>query len=529
MPLESITDPSAIRKAVEEFDRVGRDNFLRKYGFGSARGWMLVHEGREYDAKAILGVAHRYQHPELGHLSSDQFHGGLATAKRLRAMGFTVAEPDHVPQQSTADQNQPSSRYWVFVCNPRRWAIDAFLRSGRIDDTWGIRPSDAQNFAPGQLALVRVGIDQRSKAELRGGPRLQPGIYAVCQVLSRGEPGTGANDEFWANGQERTSEWPTVRVRYLKNLLANPLSIERLKQQQPGISPLLLNGFQGSSFPISESDFEAVLEEIGLELGALPLAVETDGPDGDTPASAQDELRRAAPVARNPVWGRDELILGLDLYMRHRPTPPDDRHSDVIELSALLTRMGAQIRAMGATSFRNPNGVAMKLQNFRHLDPEQHGKGLSGGGKGERDVWAVFAYDPERLKAAAAAIRSAVDTGPDLSEPIPDGFEEAEEGQLLTRLHRFRERRLAERRKAKALRQHGRLQCEACEFDFSARYGERGRGFIECHHVRPVSELTAGEKTRLEDLTLLCANCHRMIHVRRPWLSIDELRQIMIL
>jgi 5-methylcytosine-specific restriction protein A len=47
---------------------------------------------------------------------------------------------------------------------------------------------------------------------------------------------------------------------------------------------------------------------------------------------------------------------------------------------------------------------------------------------------------------------------------------------VLTRLHRIRERdrRIVERRKARALREHGALQCEACRFDFGTRYGERG-------------------------------------------------------
>ncbi|WP_249187608.1 hypothetical protein [Nocardiopsis sp. MG754419] len=39
------------------------------------------------------------------------------------------------------------------------------------------------------------------------------------------------------------------------------------------------------------------------------------------------------------------------------------------------------------------------------------------------------------------------------------------------------------------------------------------------HHV--------GEsRTRLEDLALLCANRHRMIHVARPWLTVDRLRAL---
>jgi 5-methylcytosine-specific restriction protein A len=65
----------------------------------------------------------------------------------------------------------------------------------------------------------------------------------------------------------------------------------------------------------------------------------------------------------------------------------------------------------------------------------------------------------------------------------------------------------------------------ACGFNFAARYGERGSGFIECHHTKPVSALRPGEKTRLEDLALLCANCHRMIHIRRPWMTVGQLKQ----
>ncbi|MDO6522910.1 HNH endonuclease [Shimia thalassica] len=46
---------------------------------------------------------------------------------------------------------------------------------------------------------------------------------------------------------------------------------------------------------------------------------------------------------------------------------------------------------------------------------------------------------------------------------------------------------------------------------------------MECHHTVPVSEMKPGDKTKLSDLALVCANCHRMIHAKRPWLSIQEL------
>jgi hypothetical protein len=72
----------------------------------------------------------------------------------------------------------------------------------------------------------------------------------------------------------------------------------------------------------------------------------------------------------------------------------------------------------------------------------------------------------------------------------------------------------------------GRLRCEACYFDFEERYGSRGKGFIEAHHTKPVETLVEGSKTKLDDLALLCANCHRMVHSTRPWLSIPELREL---
>jgi 5-methylcytosine-specific restriction protein A len=106
---------------------------------------------------------------------------------------------------------------------------------------------------------------------------------------------------------------------------------------------------------------------------------------------------------------------------------------------------------------------------------------------------------------------------------------EAEEGRILTRLHRSRERsrELIEKKKAFMLELHGCLKCEACSFDFKATYGPRGARFIEAHHIKPVHTLVPGSKTRLEDLALFCSNCHRMVHVQRPWLTIQELKDLL--
>jgi 5-methylcytosine-specific restriction enzyme A len=56
-------------------------------------------------------------------------------------------------------------------------------------------------------------------------------------------------------------------------------------------------------------------------------------------------------------------------------------------------------------------------------------------------------------------------------------------------------------------------------------YGEIGSGFIECHHNKPISELTGEQKSKLSDLSIVCSNCHKMIHRSKPLLVVDELKK----
>ena len=238
-------------------------------------------------------------------------------------------------------------------------------------------------------------------------------------------------------------------------------------------------------------------------------------------------------ASRNPPWTRDELILALDLYVRTNAGTSPGLEAEARPLSALLNSLQRALGYSGET-LRNPNGVKMKLMNFRAHDPAFAGRtGLSRGNKLEAEVWRDFADRPATLATAAAVIRVRLTgsagrdlLGADTGEL--DGIAEASEGRALTVLHLRRERStaLARAKKDRALKTAGRLACEACGCDYAERYGDRGHGFIECHHTRPVAELGDGAKTRLEDLALVCASCHRMIHARRPWLEIEELREV---
>lgn len=77
------------------------------------------------------------------------------------------------------------------------------------------------------------------------------------------------------------------------------------------------------------------------------------------------------------------------------------------------------------------------------------------------------------------------------------------------------------------LKQAGRQVCEACGFDFSEKYGPSAAGIIDVHHTKPVHTLLPGDKARLEDLALLCANCHRVVYSKKSWLTIDQVRELL--
>ena len=86
----SVTSLNAVLSAIQEFDLIGRYVFLKKYGFRKSVSYLLVHNGRQYDTKAIIGVAFGYQHNKTP-LTNNEFSGGKATVeKALIKMGFNV-------------------------------------------------------------------------------------------------------------------------------------------------------------------------------------------------------------------------------------------------------------------------------------------------------------------------------------------------------------------------------------------------------------------------------------------------------
>jgi 5-methylcytosine-specific restriction protein A len=102
------------------------------------------------------------------------------------------------------------------------------------------------------------------------------------------------------------------------------------------------------------------------------------------------------------------------------------------------------------------------------------------------------------------------------------------EGKIVERTHKARERnsQVITLAKENFKKLNGRIFCQICDFDFDKTYGSIGKDFIEGHHTVAVSDMTPGHKTKVEDIAMLCANCHRMVHKKRPWLTMKDLDQL---
>lgn len=149
--------------------------------------------------------------------------------------------------------------YWLFYCNPKQWAIDEFLEEGSEVTTWKVTKWQKDFFHEGQHGIIRVGVDSRNKKELHGKPKLKSGIYAIVQVIRSPEFKTDEEDQFWIDNEKKHEETWRVKLRIIKNLLDNPVSIDDLRKNKLlSQNEKLIGGFRTSSWALSESNFKEI-------------------------------------------------------------------------------------------------------------------------------------------------------------------------------------------------------------------------------------------------------------------------------
>jgi 5-methylcytosine-specific restriction protein A len=98
-------------------------------------------------------------------------------------------------------------------------------------------------------------------------------------------------------------------------------------------------------------------------------------------------------------------------------------------------------------------------------------------------------------------------------------------------LRRFRFHKRIERNTllSKKVKKIQGYTCKSCKMNFKEIYGSLGENFIEAHHLKPIATLKK-DKVHLDirhDFTVLCSNCHSMIHRLSDPSNLQELIEIL--
>ena len=224
----------------------------------------------------------------------------------------------------------------------------------------------------------------------------------------------------------------------------------------------------------------------------------------------------------NPKWTRDEVILALDLYFDCKEQMPSSSDERVVALSQTLRSFPHHHKEARKESFRNPDGVAFKLQNIRQVAT---GKGLGNVSKMDKNVWAELGENPQRVKHLANLIKQGIKVIEKLDDEEDSNITFAE-GKVVTDTHIKRERDPKLRKSfISQLKKTGALTCELCKKSEADPVSE---AIFEVHHIIPLA--VAGERqSKIDDLALLCANCHRIVHkaiaLEKHWLSLEDVKK----
>lgn len=308
MSLGELTDPFAVRQALEEFDRRGRERFLAIYGFGKSRRYMLVDNGKRYDAKAIAGAAHGYQFPEKGPLRQSDFTSGLHTVvPKLQSLGFEIEEVNGSapPEAEPAEDEEPTPRRrrrrrrsFVFQANPRYYDIDGAVHS-LSEMNWTVKQHPREVHEGDRVYIWRSGPESRR------------GIIAVGTVLTdpamlpRQEGETFIRDPTKFEGEQ-------LRVRLsIDRVLEPPLLAPELLRHPTLKEMRILQVARNTNYLLDSAEAGALREMVDS-----PAAVSAEG---ETEPYREPELAKVkAALAEAGMVIDERMLLRYHLSLKSR-------------------------------------------------------------------------------------------------------------------------------------------------------------------------------------------------------------------
>ena len=520
MALKDITR-NGVLAAVEEHDKIGRVKFLNKYGFKAAKKFMLVIDERRYDSKAICGVAHKFDFPKEGALSSDSFSGGTSTVvKRLEALGFPV-----IVEPATLEVRKEDGTLARSTCEIGRdgdqWFVTLHSSGGKTDSPKALNPGYRLAL---ELLLRRLSkLDATITDALLDSNTKQTMLLTIPQrrLLKSAPLKLDSKIDIDSLASTLTSAAAAIRDTSLSKNGGNPrkrIRIEFTLDQAFSLDeieshlinrtavgrPIFVLTWNPTRWHISESQIEA---DAAITAQGLTVSSQwstgnrkSDIEPGDTVVLYRQESERgivAYGVATSYIFQEphfeyeDEVGNYVKISWRSWVTVEDRLPIEELQKYAPNT-FWERLQASGIKVPDDDVPHLHTMLNDWRLDVLDQSKNLGG------DEAGVLIDSPEGL---------------------PEGAVKS------VKVNKY-ERNPSARKKCIA--HHGAV-CAVCRIDFGTQYGGVASGYIHVHHVVPISSI---KKTYLldpiKDLVPVCPNCHAVIHhgVKTPR-TITEVRSLM--
>jgi predicted HNH restriction endonuclease len=367
-------------------------------------------------------------------------------------------------------------RTWIFQGNPEIFDIDGYLSKAVQEISWRVARY-ADEIGVGDAVYIWKS---------QGGDKENAGIIAECEVVE--QPRSQLEDPialpFWKDHEELGEAVRTwlklIRVANKKEVLKR----EWLRDDSVLQNLLILRQAAGTNFPVSEAESRR-LKVLWSKVG-------------------QD-------------WSRDEVVAALHLYAGLGEKP-------------ISRTIGSPVERLSQQIGRVPTGVYNKLMNLRALDPRVDQKGLAGGSKTDREVWAEFfdgaanAPDERRLDQEYPRLWQAVETAQATEPRLEEEVHRLSQKPLEQLMEAYGNRRVSEkpiRKEAQQLvyerstlvititRKRAGYSCEVEGCSSPTFVTDDGERFVEVHHLTPLAQ--GGEDT-IENNACLCPTHHREIH-----------------
>lgn len=398
---------------------------------------------------------------------------------------------------------------YLLAWNPKRWVwddldnfVEAFNRGETRTSTWSCS-GNKQIAAGDSVWLIRLGEEPR-------------GIF--CRgIVTRGS----YEDDHWSD-PEKTSRYVDFEIDGIVNPNPDPIiTLERL-HEPPFDAVRWSTQSSGISIP---DDVSRALENEWLEMIFREKNSQTEEDTAtfarasvmfaleDPPSSTR--YAEVLDFLRSSFSDRELKVLAFQFQQPGRAVTSQDirdffGYSSIGSSNLLYGTLGKKLA--GALPMRTAEEGAVPPRYWKAL--------ATGDGSGEHFLWTMRPQLATAL-VETGLVENATDGAAMLADiDIHPGDVVANEGRLQLFLHLRRERNqaLVAAKKA-ASDSHA---CEICGFDSIEVYGI---DYCEVHHLTPISELNGETETSLDDLAILCANCHRVLHLQTPPMPLDSLRQ----